>query len=42
MYDLTTAKIIHTLDTSTTRVQITDNITHILLRHRYFHLHDRL
>ena len=34
--------IIHTFDTSTTRVDITDNISHVFFRHCYFNLHDRL
>ena len=42
LYDLTAAEIIHTLDTATTGVDITDDIAHVFLRHGNLYLHDRL
>src|SRR5699024_5707453 len=39
---LTAADIVHTFDTSTTGVDITDNITHVVFRCGNFDLHDRL
>ena len=40
--DLTTAEVIHTLDTATTGVDVTDNIAHVFFRHSNLNLHDRL
>ena len=39
---LAAADIFHTLDTSTTCVNVTDNVAHVLLRHCNLYLHDRL
>ena len=42
MNDTSATYIFHTFDTSTTGVDITDNITHVFFRHCYVNLHDRL
>ncbi len=40
--DLAAAQVIHTLDPSTTGVDIADDVAHVFFRHGDFHLHDRL